>query len=160
MIFEFMNSSWMLSKEGKDINVPGLLQQPQLDLAEALHEEQRQAMAERAAELRMEPRHAIRTELTQLPCDWKMKKTNVERNVTYNNGPRWLFVYLLYVFVQNIQYWQSKVRGNRMSRYCKAWWEDLFTCPIPLFVQRQLRPALTLTAISFSDWELAALFAQ
>ena len=56
MIFEFMNSSWMLSKEGKDINVPGLLQQPQLDLAEALHEEQRQAMAERAAELRMEPR--------------------------------------------------------------------------------------------------------
>ena len=46
----------MLSKEGKDINVPGLLQQPQLDLAEALHEEQRQAMAERAAELRMEPR--------------------------------------------------------------------------------------------------------
>eukprot|EP00435_Cladocopium_sp_Y103_P065300 s321_g27.t1 len=31
-----------------------LLQQPQLDLAEALHEEQRQAMAERAAELRME----------------------------------------------------------------------------------------------------------
>ena len=38
--------------------MPGLLQQPQLDLAEALHEEQRQAMAERAAELRMEPRHA------------------------------------------------------------------------------------------------------
>ena len=32
-----------------------MLEQPQLDLAEALHEEQRQAMAERAAELRMEP---------------------------------------------------------------------------------------------------------
>ena len=35
-----------------------LLQQPQLDLAEALHEEQRQAMAERAAELRMERQKA------------------------------------------------------------------------------------------------------
>ena len=49
--------------------VPGLLQQPQLDLAEALHEEQRQAMAERAAELRMEPRprKKLDTELEQLP---------------------------------------------------------------------------------------------
>ena len=37
------------------ILLSGLLQQPQLDLAEALHEEQRQAMAERAAELRLEP---------------------------------------------------------------------------------------------------------
>ena len=49
--------------------MPGLLQQPQLDLAEALHEEQRQAMAERAAELRMEPRprKKLDTELEQLP---------------------------------------------------------------------------------------------